>query len=105
MPATSCVVIRLRQAAAREILPVRLVMARSTMPRITAGRGRKASRASASSRVTTRAFGPGLAKAALAARVDGEVVDLERPINADAKLAIVTAKDEADALVRRVIGG
>ncbi|MCG2841871.1 threonine--tRNA ligase [Sandaracinobacter sp. RS1-74] len=45
-----------------------------------------------------RAIGPGLAKAALAARVDGEVLDLERPINADAKLAIVTAKDEADAL-------
>ncbi len=45
-----------------------------------------------------RSIGPGLAKAALAARVDGEVLDLERPINADAKLAIVTAKDEADAL-------
>lgn len=45
-----------------------------------------------------RSIGPGLAKAALAARVDGEVLDLERPIHADAKLAIVTAKDEADAL-------
>ena len=45
-----------------------------------------------------RAIGPGLAKAALAARVDGEVVDLERPIERDARLAIVTAKDEADAL-------
>jgi threonyl-tRNA synthetase len=45
-----------------------------------------------------RAIGPGLAKAALAARVDGEVVDLERPITADAAFAIVTAKDEADAL-------
>jgi threonyl-tRNA synthetase len=45
-----------------------------------------------------RAIGPGLAKAALAARVNGELVDLERPIAADASLAIVTAKDEADAL-------
>ena len=45
-----------------------------------------------------RSIGPGLAKAALAARVDGEVLDLERPIVADAALAIVTAKDEADAL-------
>ena len=45
-----------------------------------------------------RAIGPGLAKAALAARVDGELVDLERPIERDAALAIVTAKDEADAL-------
>jgi threonyl-tRNA synthetase len=45
-----------------------------------------------------RSIGPGLAKAALAARVDGELVDLERPIGKDAALAIVTAKDEADAL-------
>jgi threonyl-tRNA synthetase len=44
------------------------------------------------------AIGPGLAKAALAARLDGEIVDLSRPINADAKLALVTARDEADAL-------
>jgi threonyl-tRNA synthetase len=45
-----------------------------------------------------RSIGPGLAKAALAARIDGVVVDLERPIERDASLAIVTAKDEADAL-------
>ncbi len=45
-----------------------------------------------------RAIGPGLAKAALAARVDGEIVDLERPILRDAQLAILTARDEADAL-------
>jgi len=45
-----------------------------------------------------RGIGAGLAKAALAARVDGELVDLERPIMADARLSIVTAKDEADAL-------
>ncbi|WP_194744379.1 threonine--tRNA ligase [Thermaurantiacus tibetensis] len=44
------------------------------------------------------AIGPGLAKAALAARVDGELVDLERPIEHDASVALVTAKDEADAL-------
>ncbi|WP_164157122.1 threonine--tRNA ligase [Sandarakinorhabdus rubra] len=43
-------------------------------------------------------IGPGLAKAALAAKVDGEVVDLSRPIDRDAALALVTAKDEADAL-------
>ena len=45
-----------------------------------------------------RSIGPGLAKAALAARLNGEVVDLERPIHADSHLAIVTARDEADAL-------
>ena len=44
------------------------------------------------------AIGPGLAKAALAARVDGELVDLSRPFTGDAKLALVTSRDEADAL-------
>jgi threonyl-tRNA synthetase len=44
------------------------------------------------------AIGPGLAKAALAARLDGDLVDLSRPMNDNAKLALVTARDEADAL-------
>ena len=44
------------------------------------------------------AIGPGLAKAALAARVDGELRDLARPLEGDAALALVTLKDEADAL-------
>jgi len=44
------------------------------------------------------AIGPGLAKAALAARIDGELVDLSRPFTGDAKLALITAKDEAEAL-------
>ncbi len=44
------------------------------------------------------AIGPGLAKAALAARVDGELRDLDRPLEGDATLALVTARDEADAL-------
>ncbi len=44
------------------------------------------------------AIGPGLAKAALAARVDGELRDLTRPFDGDAALALVTARDEADAL-------
>ncbi|RPF71460.1 threonine--tRNA ligase [Aurantiacibacter spongiae] len=44
------------------------------------------------------AIGPGLAKAALAARVNGEVRDLNRPFEGDADLALITAKDEADAL-------
>ena len=44
------------------------------------------------------AIGPGLAKAALAARIDGELVDLTRPFAGDASLALVTARDEADAL-------
>jgi len=44
------------------------------------------------------AIGPGLAKAALAARVDGELRDLARPFEGDAELALVTARDEAEAL-------
>jgi len=44
------------------------------------------------------AIGPGLAKAALAARVDGEVRDIGRPFERDAELALITARDEADAL-------
>ncbi|MBJ6120242.1 threonine--tRNA ligase [Sphingomonas mollis] len=44
------------------------------------------------------AIGPGLAKAALAARIDGQVRDLSRPFDGDTALALVTARDEADAL-------
>src|SRR5882672_11498489 len=43
------------------------------------------------------AIGPGLAKAALAGRVDGKLVDLSSVIERDAKVAIVTDK-EADGL-------
>ena len=39
-------------------------------------------------------IGPGLAKAALLARVDGQQWDLTRPIEADAELALITAKDD-----------
>jgi len=42
-------------------------------------------------------IGPSLAKAALAVKVDGEIRDLGRPIDADSALAIITIKDE-DAL-------
>ena len=47
-------------------------------------------------------IGPGLAKAALGAKVNGELTDLTRPITADAQLALVTAgrggEVDADAL-------
>ena len=42
-------------------------------------------------------IGPGLAKAALAVRVDGEMWDLTRTIEKDSHVALITAKDE-DAL-------
>ena len=44
------------------------------------------------------AIGPGLAKAALAARIDGELRDLTRPFDGNCELALVTSRDEADAL-------
>jgi len=44
------------------------------------------------------AIGPGLAKAAIAARVDGDLRDIMRPFEGDARLALVTSRDEADAL-------
>ena len=37
-------------------------------------------------------IGPGLAKAALGARVDGRMVDLSHPIDTDAELGLITAK-------------
>jgi len=39
-------------------------------------------------------IGPGLARAALAGRVDGRLVDTSQVIDTDAQLAIVTARDE-----------
>ena len=46
-------------------------------------------------------IGPGLAKAALAGKVDGELVDTSFIIKKDAELAIVTSKsDEALELIR-----
>jgi threonyl-tRNA synthetase len=44
------------------------------------------------------AIGPGLAKAALAARIDGELRDIMRPFEGDARLELVTSRDEKDAL-------
>ncbi|MBC2776207.1 threonine--tRNA ligase [Parasphingopyxis marina] len=44
------------------------------------------------------AIGPGLAKAAMAAKVDGEVRDIMRPFDGDAELALITSRDEAEAL-------
>ena len=43
------------------------------------------------------AIGPGLAKAALALRVDGKMVDLAHVVDRDAKIGIVTSRDK-DAL-------
>src|SRR4051794_24235421 len=44
------------------------------------------------------AIGPGLAKAALAAKIDGEIRDLCRPFERDATLELVTIRNEAEAL-------
>ena len=47
------------------------------------------------------AIGPGLAKAALAGKVDGQLVDTSYSIDHDAQLAIVTARDEEGVEVIR----
>ncbi|HEY1215608.1 MAG TPA: TGS domain-containing protein, partial [Bryobacteraceae bacterium] len=44
------------------------------------------------------AIGPGLAKAALAAKIDGEIRDIMRPFEGDASLALITTRDEKEAL-------
>ena len=43
-------------------------------------------------------IGPGLAKAAIAVRIDGKLNDLSTVIQNDAEVAIITDKDERDAL-------
>ena len=69
-------------------------MIRITLPD---GSAREVARGTTGAEIAA-SIGPGLAKAALAARVDGALVDLSRPIEADASLALVTSKDSADAL-------
>jgi len=48
-----------------------------------------------------REIGPGLAKAALAAKIDGKLVDLSTPLNGDISVEIVTARDEEGLEVMR----
>ncbi len=69
-------------------------MIRVTLPD---GSAREVARGTTPAEIAS-AIGPGLAKAAIAARVDGELRDIMRPIEADANLALVTTRDEADAL-------
>src|SRR5947209_1065894 len=44
------------------------------------------------------AIGPGLAKAALAAKINGEIRDIMRPFEGDASLALITSRDEVEAI-------
>ncbi|TVR63203.1 MAG: TGS domain-containing protein, partial [Gemmatimonadales bacterium] len=47
------------------------------------------------------AIGPGLARSALAAEVDGDLVDLHRPLNGDVRVRLITERDpEALELLR-----
>lgn len=48
-----------------------------------------------------QSIGPGLAKAAVAAKVDGKVIDLSRPLTDGAEVALLTTKDEAALEVLR----
>src|SRR4051812_50042509 len=44
-------------------------------------------------RQIAESIGPGLARAAIAARVNGEIRDLDRPLDTDATVAILTERD------------
>jgi threonyl-tRNA synthetase len=44
-------------------------------------------------RAVAEAIGPGLARAAVAAKVDGTIRDLDRPLESDTRLAILTDRD------------
>ena len=46
-------------------------------------------------------IGPGLAKAAIAAKINGQLVDLSTPVNAEAGIQIITFKDEEGLDVMR----
>lgn len=60
--------------------------------------------ADATPRQVAELIGPGLAKAALGARVDGQLTDLFQVLSEGAKVAIVTAKDdEVIALMRHTL--
>jgi len=75
-----------------------LISAGQTMPQVTLPDGsRKCFDGPISVREVALAIGPGLAKAALAGRVDGALVDTSYVIERDATVAIVTSRDE-DAL-------
>ena len=52
-------------------------------------------------RDVAQAIGPGLAKAALAAQIDGHLVDLSRPLDRDVRIRLITERDpEALPLLR-----
>jgi threonyl-tRNA synthetase len=57
--------------------------------------------APASARKVAQAIGPGLARAAVAARVNGSIVEIDRPIETDAAVEILTTRDPAAADVLR----
>jgi threonyl-tRNA synthetase len=69
-----------------------------TMVQVTLPDGsRREATAGTTPRQIAESIGPGLARAALVARVNGEIWDLDRPLESDASVAILTDRD-ADAL-------
>jgi threonyl-tRNA synthetase len=73
-----------------------------TMVRVTLPDGsQREAPAGTTARQVAEGIGPGLARAALAARVNGELRDLDRPLESDASVAILTERDpEALELLR-----
>jgi threonyl-tRNA synthetase len=79
--------------------PERPIFPMSQMIRVTLpdGSAREVARGTTPAEIAAD-IGPGLAKAALAAKVGGELRDIMRPLEEDTNLALVTSRDEADAL-------
>lgn len=69
--------------------------------RLPDGSVKKAARGTRIGDFVREAIGPGLAKAALAARVDGETVDLSRTLDRDASLEVITATSDEGLEVMR----
>jgi len=83
-----------RQFCARKACFSMSEMIRVTLPD---GSAREVARGTTPAQIAAD-IGPGLAKAALAAKIDGELRDIMRPLEQDTNLALVTSRDEADAL-------
>ncbi|HCF59326.1 MAG TPA: threonine--tRNA ligase, partial [Myxococcales bacterium] len=60
--------------------------------RLPDGSERQAARGTSVREFIAEKIGPGLAKAAVVARLDGEMVDLSRPLESDTRLEVLTTK-------------
>src|SRR3982750_507195 len=82
-----------QQANQQELAPVSADLANDIRITLPDGSVRTATRGATGAQIAA-SIGAGLAKAALAVKVDGELKDLDWPIPSDAKVQIITRKSE-----------